>query len=87
MPSQVGGFIPPVARRKHMLRVQQQHRDKMKDILYASLTIAMFLAFLTYNLSYRGRLKQLQKEEGLMKPKLRGSKVSWVSPNAQPFVS
>jgi hypothetical protein len=69
-----------------MLRVQQQKRDKMKDIFYVIFMMAMFLAFLSYNLSYRGRLKQL-KEDIFMKPKLRGSKVSWVQPNAQPFVS
>jgi hypothetical protein len=86
MPSQVGGFIPPGARRKFLLRSQQRQRDKMRDIVYLILVILMFLTFVFYNLNQRKRLK-LMAQVHAKRPRLRGKNASWVAPDAQPFVS
>ena len=87
MPSHsIGSIIPPAARRRQALRLQEKQRATMKDMMYLSMTILLLLGFLSFTTSYRGRLKQIDSDRATQ-PKLRGRKQSWVAPDAQPFVS
>ena len=87
MPSHiVGSIIPPAARRRQVLRLQEKQRATMKDMIYLSMTILLLLGFLSFTTSYRGKLKEIANDRAT-RPKLRGRKQSWVALDAQPFVS
>ena len=82
--------IPPVARRKLMMRAQRQNAQRLANILWGSLLSLCLIGFWVYHRTYLRTRKHIsyasRRWKSDISPHLRGAR-GWINQESLPFVS